>query len=575
MEGYAAVHTALEEPVVFAAADQAGVHLLRTDAVAGNVPLSAIAGLLPLVAFFIFLMALKWKAHWSALGSVVVALVVALLGFDMPAGLAGLSLMQGIAFGLFPVIYIIIMAVWIYDLTVSSGRFEDLRRIFSRLGRGDMRVQAMLIGFSFGGLLEALAGFAAPVAIVGAMLVSIGMRPMKAALVTLVANCAPVAFGAMAIPVTTAGNLAQLEPQHVAAMSGRLVPLLAIVTPFLLCLIMDGARGLKQVWPMAVVLGLTFGGGQFVASNFFTYELTDVVACLLSLACGLAFLFIWKPTTPDEQASQAEATATAPLGGGRAALALFPYLLIVVVFAVVKLWRAGVDLPALLAETDIVIEWPGLYGKILTPEGDVSELPLFTLNWLSSPGTILLGCGLVTLVVYHLAGTTAQGTSLGVGEGFGVLGSGIYRMRWSYLTIALVMGLAYVMNFSGQTTAIGAALAATGAIFPLLSPLLGWLGTAVTGSATSSNALFAQMQASAAQQIGTQQVLLVSANTAGATLGKMISPQTAAVAAAAVNSEGSESRIISDAAKYAVALVVLLCAVVYLLSTPAFAWLIP
>ncbi|AIG64309.1 L-lactate permease [Corynebacterium atypicum] len=547
---------------------------MRTDAVAGNVALSAVCGLLPLVAFFAFLMGLKWKAHWSAAGSVVVALLVAVFGFDMPTGLAGLSLTQGVAFGLFPIVYIIIMAVWIYDLTVASGRFEDLRRIFSRIGRGDMRVQAMLIGFAFGGLLEALAGFGAPVAIVAAMLVSIGMSPVKAAVVTLVANCAPVAFGAMAIPVTTAGTLSQLDPTQVAAMSGRLVPILALITPFLLCLIMDGMRGLRQVWPMAVVLGLSFGGGQFIASNYFTYELTDVVACLLSLACGLAFLAVWKPTTPPEAASQVD-TSGVQLTGKRTALALFPYLLIVVVFAIAKLWRIGIDLPAALAKTDMVVKWPGLYGNLYTAGGDVSNLPLFNFNWLSSPGTILAGCAIITVIVYWLTSDKAEGNTLSVGHGFGELAKGVYRMRWSYLTIALVMGLAYVMNFSGQTTAIGAALAATGAIFPLLSPILGWLGTAVTGSATSSNALFAQMQSATAQQIGADQVLLVSANTAGATLGKMVSPQTAAVAAAAVRSEGSESAILKGAAKYSVGLLIVLCVVVYLQSTSVLGWMVP
>lgn len=554
----------------FLAAD---MHTMRTDAVAGSVAWSAVAGLLPLVAFFVLLMGLKWKAHWSALGAVVVALLVAIWGFDMPVTMAGLSLTQGIAFGLFPIVYIIIMAVWIYDLTVRSGRFEDMRRIFSRIGRGDMRIQAMLIGFAFGGLLEALAGFGAPVAIVAAMLLAIGMPPLKAALVTLVANCAPVAFGAMAIPVTTAGSIAQLDPVVVAQMAGRQVSLLALITPFLLCLIMDGMRGLRQCWPMAIVLGVLFGGGQFLASNFFTYELTDVVACLLSLAGGLLFLRFWGPTTPEDQASQVAEDGVA-LTGQRITLALFPYVLIVVVFAITKLWTIGVNIPKALASTDIKFEWPGLHGNLLTENGEVSNLPVFNFNWLSTPGTILFLCGVVTVLVYHFAGkgTTLQ---LGIGEGFAELARGVNRMKWSYVTIASVMALAYVMNFSGQTAAIGAALAATGAIFPLLSPLLGWLGTAVTGSATSSNALFAQMQAQAADQIGASQTLLVSANTAGATLGKMVSPQTAAVAAAAVRSEGMEGKILAGAAKYSVGLIIFLCVVVFLQSTSVLGWMVP
>lgn len=269
-----------------------------TDAVGGSLGLSALCAILPLIGFFVFLMVLKWKAHWSALASVVVALLVGIIFFHMPANLAVLAFSQGVAFGIFPIVYIIWMAVWVYDLTVISGRFDDLRTIFAKIGRGDMRVQAMLIGFAFGGLLEALAGFGAPIAIVAAMLLAIGLKPIKAVLVTFVANCAPVAFGAMAIPVTTGGLLTQIPGEQVAAMAGRQVSLIALVVPFILALIMDGTRGVRQTWPMALLLGVAFGGGQFLGSNYFSYVLTDVVACLLSLTCGVLFLRVWKQLPP-------------------------------------------------------------------------------------------------------------------------------------------------------------------------------------------------------------------------------------------------------------------------------------
>lgn len=544
---------------------------MHTDAVAGSVVWSALAGVLPLIAFFVLLMGFKLKAHWSALGAVAVGVLIAIALFGMPAPLVGLSLAQGIAFGLFPIVYIIIMAVWMYDLTVTTGRFEDLRQVFSAVGRGDMRVQALLIGFAFGGLLEALAGFGAPVAIVAAMLLAIGMKPLTAIAVTLLANAAPVAFGAMAIPVTTAAGLAGLDPASVAAMTGRQVSVVAFVVPFILCFVVDGMRGLRQVWPFALVLGLSFGGGQFLASNYFAYELTDVVACLLSLGLGLAFLRVWKPTTPPEHASQA---AAARLTGQRIALALFPYLLIVVVFAVTKLWRIGVDIPAALAATDIKIHWPGLYGKLLTESGEPSTSPIFTFNWLSTPGTILFICGLITVATY----TAFDGGGrfrLGFGRGFATLAEGVARMRWSYVTIAVVMGLAYVMNFSGQTAAIGALLAATGAAFPAISPVLGWLGTAVTASATSSNALFAQMQATTAGQVGVDPSLLVGANTTGATIGKMVSPQTAAIASGATNTEGTEGKILGMMLRYSVGLVVGVGLLVFLQSTPVLGWMVP
>ncbi len=517
-----------------------------------SLALAALAGVTPLITFFVLLMGLKWKALWAALGSVLVGFLLAVTLFDTPAVEAALAFVQGVSFGIFPVIYIIIAAVWIYDLTVSSGRFEDLRLVFSKIGRGDMRVQAMLIGFAFGGLLEALAGFGAPIAIVAAMLYAIGMKPLKAALVTLVANAAPVAYGAMAIPVTTGGALAGLPAEGVAGLVGRQVSVLALVVPFVLCLIMDGWRGLRQVWPMALVLGVSFSGGQFLASNYFAYELTDVVACLLSLAAGLALLRVWDPTTPEDQASQSTGGA-AVLSPGKIALALFPYVLIVAVFAVAKLWRWGVDVPAALTGTDVLIEWPRLGTT-------------FTLNWLSGPGTILMVCAVITVAVLSLFDGDGE-YRLGWRGGFAQLGGGILRMRMSYFTIAAVMGLAYVMNLSGQTAAIGALLASTGAMFPLISPVLGWLGTSVTASATSSNALFAQMQATTATQVGADPSLLVAANTSGATLGKMLAPQTAAIAAAATNMEGGESRILAAAVRYSLPLLAGMCLLVFLQST--------
>lgn len=551
-----------------AAAAPPGSFTATVDALDGSIALSALAGILPLVGFFVLLMVVKLKAHWSALGAVAISLLVAILAFGMPAHLALLSLSEGVAFGLFPIVFIIWMAVWVYDLTVRSGRFEDLRLIFSKIGRGDLRVQALLIGFAFGGLMEALAGFGAPVAIVAAMLLAIGMKPMKAVLTTLVANTAPVAFGAMAIPVTTAAKLAGLPATQVAAMTGRQLSIMAVIVPFVLCFVMDGVRGFRQVWPMALVLGIAFGGGQFLASNFFTYELTDVVACLLSLGIGIAFLRVWAPTTPEDQASQVSGDQT--LTKQRGFLALFPYLLVVVVFAIAKLWTLGVNLPKALASTDVKIGWPGLDGHLLNGQGKAISGTMFNFNWLSNPGTLLFLCGVVTVFVYAHFGRG----EFSIGRGFKELIDGLIRLKWSFVTIAAVLGLAYVMNFSGQTAAIGAMLAATGSFFPFISPILGWVGTAVTGSATSSNALFATMQAQAANQIGAQPALLVGANAAGAVAGKMISPQTLTIAAAAVKMENGEARIMKSVVGFSIALLLLMCLLVYLQSTPILGWMV-
>lgn len=545
-----------------------------TAAVGGSQMLTALVGITPLIVFFVLLMVVKLKAHWSALGAVAVALLAAMILFHMPAVMAMQSLLQGVAFGLFPVVFIIWMAVWLYDLTVHSQRFEDLKLIFSKIGRGDMRVQALLIGFSFGGLMEALAGFGAPVAIVAAMLFAIGLKPMKAVLTTLVANTAPVAFGAMAIPVTTAGLLANLQPGDVAGVVGRQVSVIALIVPFILCVIMDGLRGLKQVWPMALVLGISFGAGQFLASNFFSYELTDVVACLVSLAVGVGFLRIWAPTTPEDQASLVDPDRVGHLSAKNGFMALFPYLLVIVVFATAKLWTLGVDIPAALSSTDLKLNWPVTNGHLYNVHGELVSGTVFTFNWLSNPGTLLFICGVITGIVYSVASEPGS-YPMSMSSAFRLIFKTFYNMRFAALTIAAVMGLAYVMNFSGQTAAIGAFLAGAGALFPLISPVLGFVGTAVTGSATSANALFAQMQAAAAKTLGVSSTLLVGANTTGAVLGKMLSPQTLAIAATAVNNEVTEAQVIRNAVKYSIGLLLFVCVLIYLQSTPVLGWMIP
>ncbi|MGZ7496419.1 L-lactate permease [Corynebacterium sp. ZY180755] len=548
---------------------------LSTTAVGSSVGLTSLCAVMPLVAFFVFLMVFKWKAHWCALASALIALVVAIGLFDMPATLAGLSFTQGVAFGLFPIVYIIWMAVWIYDITVASGRFEDLRRIFNSLGKGDLRVQAMIIAFAFGGLLEALAGFGAPIAIISAMLVAIGVKPLRAVTVTVVANATPIAFGAMGIPVTTSALLTGLDAQALASTVGRQLGIVSLIIPFLLAFILDKRRGLAQLWPMCLVLGFSFGLGQFVASNYFSYVLTDVVACLLALAAGVGFLKIWTPSIPEEMHGHSVMGegASNPITGRAAILALFPYLLIVGVFAFTSLWRIGIDVPALLAGTSVQVGWPGLHGHILDASGQVVSSTLFTFNFLSTPGTVLLGCGLVTALVYHLADTTEY-EDLSFMDAIRIMGKGAYTMRYSALTIAAVMGLAYVMNLSGQTAAMGAFLAGAGTIFPLISPTLGWLGTWVTGSATSTNALFAQMQANTAHAISVDPHLLVAANSSGGGMAKMLSPQTLTIAATSVGAPGTENKIIHKVWGYSFGLLIFVCLLVYLQSTPVLGFMV-
>jgi lactate permease len=341
----------------------------------GSLAVSALVALLPLVTIFVLLGVLRWKAHWAALGSLAVAIGVAVLAFGMPLGLSLLAATEGAVFGLFPIMWIVFTAIWLYQVTVVSGRFEDLRGAFHLIS-DDPRVQAIIIAFCFGGLLEALAGFGAPVAITGVMLMALGFSPVRAAVVVLLANTAPVAFGAIGTPIITAGTLTGIPYAEIGAYVGRQTPVLAFVVPLLLVFLVDGRRGVRQTWPVALSVGLTFAVAQFVASNYLSVELTDIVAALAGLVAAVVTLRVWTPRGGAEAAARLSDEAEADLarrpagsrggpsrGAGTAAgggvqtrtaqeelslhaagltrgkllMAFFPYLLIIAVFSLAKL----------------------------------------------------------------------------------------------------------------------------------------------------------------------------------------------------------------------------------------------
>ena len=541
-----------------------------TTAVGSSLALTALLGLLPLVVFFILLGVFKVKTHVCAIISLAAALAAAIFAFGMPVDLALLSATQGAAFGLFPIVYIVIMAVWLYNLTEKTGRSEDVRRVFAAVGKGDMRVQALLIGFCFCGLMEGLAGFGAPVAISCAMLLALGVPAIKAALVTMVGNALNVCFGAMAIPVTTAAKLGNSSADAVGATQGRITPLFLCWIPVLLLGILDGKRGMKQAWPAALVAGVTMGLGHILAANFLSYELTAVFASLLSFASVTLLLRVWRPRTPEEQMSEA---SSEKLSGSRVALGLLPYWLVVVIFAVAKLWTAGIDVPKALESTDVTFGWPGLDGQLIDAKGQAVKATQFTFSWLSSPGTMLLLTGLIVAFVY---GKSSSGGKypFSFGKGMTTLWKTVVDLKLAILTIAVVMALAYVMNFSGQTVAIGNWLAAAGGAFAFLSPILGWVGTAVTGSATSAGALFANLQSTAGAKAGISTQLLLAANEIGGGIGKIVSPQNLAIAATAIKEPGSESTLLRKAAPYSIAFIALLGMIVVLASSGTLGFLV-
>ncbi|SDS06356.1 lactate permease [Brevibacterium siliguriense] len=552
--------------------------------VADSLLWSSLLAILPLLTIFVTLGALKWKAHWAGLTAVGVALIVAIAAYGMPVGLAALSATQGFAFGLFPIMWIVITAIWLYELTVRSGHFEDLRLVINVIS-DDPRIQAIIIAFCFGGLLEALAGFGAPVAITGVMLVAVGFTAMRAAVVVLVANTAPVAFGAIAIPIITAGTLTGIDYQDIGAMVGHQTPFLAAIVPLFLVMLVDGRRGLRQIWPLALVVGIVFGAAQYVSSNFLSVELTDIIASLVGLAAVVIMLRFWKPKggqdaldrmaderehegadAPDAGGASAAVAIdvkkeTAPLTRSRVFLALFPYLLVIVIFSVAKLVPA---LNTWLASTDVKIPWPGLDGNILNSAGEVSTSTVYNFQWLSSPGTLLLISGIIVAIVYKMSARDAVDVFI----------VNVVKMKFSILTVGSVLALAYVMNLSGQTITIGTWIAGTGAFFAFLSPILGWLGTAVTGSDTSANALFATLQQTAAHEAGLNPLLLVGANSSGGVLGKMVSPQNLTIAATAVGLLGREASIFRRVIGWSLGLLVVMCLLVGLQST-VLSWMVP
>lgn len=541
------------------------------DPVAGNLALSALVACIPLAAFFIMLVGVKAKAHVSALVALVVALIVAIFAFGMPAHLAALSGLQGACYGAFPIVFIIIMAVWFYEVTVVSGRSEDLKSLFDIVGGGDIRIQAVLVAFCFGGLLEALAGFGAPIAITATMILALGVKPSKAALAVLIANTAPVAYGAAGTPITTAGNMvaggdasvALESAQHVAAIVGYQAPLFALFVPLLVVLILDGKKGLRDCWLHALVIGGSFAVTQWWCSNHFAYELTDVVASLVSLGVSVIFLHFVKPKNVNDarerfgmaSIAEGEGTKLAPV---RAWMALVPYIIVVVVFAICKL-----GIPALLASTDIKIPFPGLADNVLNAAGK-DPGTTYNLNLLSNPGTMLLIAGLLTTIVYGIFNEKGK-YRITLGMSAKQLGQTFWAMRFSSLTIVMVLGLAYIMNFSGMTISIGQFLAHTGALFALLSPVLGWVGTAVTGSDTSANALFSSLQYEAAQSNASlahvSPDLFLAANTMGGVIGKMISPQSLAIAA--VTTGEHESSLFKKVIPWSVGMLAVLCVLVF------------
>jgi lactate permease len=543
------------------------------DPVSGSLGLSAIFAALPLVVLFVLLGVLRITAWISALIALAVSLIVATVVYPMSAGQAALSATLGAAFGFFPILWIVINAIWIYNMTVDTGHFDVLRRSFSRVS-DDQRIQAIIIAFSFGALMEALAGFGTPVAITSVMLIALGFPPLRAATVALVANTAPVAFGALAVPITTLSTVTGLPVHDLGSMVGRQTPILAIVVPLVLVGIVDGRRGVRQTWVPALVCGLAFAVAQYVTSNFISVPLTDIVASLVSAGAVVVLLRVWHPATAalavpvvrpvaggsvDEPDPGFARRVAHPDSRAEELRAYAPYLIIIAIFVVAQLHPVA----HLLDSVTRSFNWPGLH--IQNAAGKPSSVSVFKFNWLTAAGTLMLVSGLVTAAVLRVSPLRA----------LRAYGRTLRQLIWAIITVMAVLALAYVMNASGQTATLGNWMAGAGAAFAVLSPILGWLGVAVTGSDTSSNSLFGALQVAAGTKAGLSTTLMGAANSSGGVLGKMISPQNLAIAAGAVGLAGKEGDIFRRVFFWSLAFLAGMCLLVYLQSTPVLSWMVP
>lgn len=491
-------------------------------------PLSALAAAVPLALLLVLMGLLRKSGHVSAAWGLVTAAVLALAVWRMPVKLALASAAYGFVYGLWPIMWIVFTALWLYNLSVDTGKFDLLRRWMAEHAAGDARIQAILVAFCFGALLEGTAGFGTPVAVSAFLLLGLGFTPRRAVTVCLIANTAPVAFGALGIPIVALAGVTGLDLMKLSAMVGRQLPFMSLILPAYLVLVVAGRKGLKETWPAAVVGGASFALAQFAVSNYWGPYVADIVAALTSTFALVFFLRLWKPGNTGAAPSEVTGPSARPvkLSTSAALAAWAPWILlsgVMLFWSYFKLFQVGRrSFPVPLLHRAVFIT---LYQKPY--DAVYSFEPL-------AAGTAALAAALLTALIFLVR--PAQ-----------VLRSGIKtlaQIRLPALTVGLIVALAYLYNYSGMAYTLGAALAALGWIFPLLSGFLGWAACFLSGSDTASNLLFGNLQVAAAHQIGVNPILLAATNSSGAVTGKMISPQNIAVGVTTVGLVGQEGNVL-------------------------------
>jgi lactate permease len=552
------------------------------DPIASSLVLSTLVAIIPIVVLFVLLAGIRIAAQWASLATLATALVIAVLVYGMPIGLALNSTLLGICFGLFPIVWIVINAIFIYNVIVDTGHFDTIRDSLAGVSN-DRRVQVVLIAFVFGALLEATAGFGTPVAITGALMAGLGFEPFYAAALALLANTAPVAFGGFGIPILTAGAVSGLDPMELSQMVGRQTPFLALIIPGMLVTVMAGFRRMLEVLPVVAVSGIAFALTQFLVSNLLGPELADLLAALVTVAAVIALMAVWSPSSEwhfehEPHSDDRESFDTPPLG--RTLYSWSPFIIIVGLFLTVQIppikdavsaMQTAINFPsAEISDTTGLptVPWPGLNGHIeqtapVVPKPTPYDA-VFSTNWLSAAGTIILIADIISLAVLRV----------GPGRALRIYGESLNQLKWAILTIATILGLAYLLNYSGITFTLGLILAATGVLFPFFAPIIGWLGVALTGSDTSSNALFANLQKVTAQQIGLSPNLTVGANSSGGVLGKMISPQNLAVGTSATGLQGKEGDLLRLVLRWSIGLTIVM-SILVVLQAYVFKFMVP
>jgi lactate permease len=526
-----------------------------------NTLVSVFVALIPVLFIFWALVIRRIKGYLASLLAIVIALIIAILIYRMPISLALLSTANGAIYGLFPICWIVLPAVFLFNITVRSGQFAIIRQFLASI-TADRRIQALLIAFSFGSFLEGTAGFGAPVAITAAMLTGLGFEPLYAAGICLIANTAPVAFGSIGIPITVTSQVTGLPEQAISELVGRTLPFLSAILPLYLVTLMTGYKKAKEIMPAALVSGLSFALIQALTSNLLGPTLPDILAGIGSIICLLILLRFWRPHSvwrfPLEPH---EPPITGSAYNPRQLLwALSPFIALTVIIIT---WGLPPVRDWLNATGSMSFEFPLLHNAILDLNGH--PLPhIYRLNYLSAAGTAIAIASILSLFLSRLR----------LAEGGQVFRSTLHQLRFPILSIAAVLAFAYLVNDAGITLTIARGLAGSGILFPFFAPLLGWLGVFITGSDTSSNALFGKLQATTAVSIGVDPVVTVSANVSGGVVGKMISPQSIAVAAAAGGLVGRESELFRFTVKHSFILLGIICLLV-LAQAYWIKWIIP